>query len=82
MRYEVLRILYDAWKAEPERAEVQAFAFASDLGVWHAELFRVIEFLDRKGFVVYLGAGPIVRITPAGIRYLEEEAKGRRSIRG
>lgn len=81
MRYEVLRMLYDAWKQEPDRAAIHAYTFATDLGVWQAELFRVIEFLDRKGYVVYLGAGPLVHITPAGVRYLEEEAGGRRSIR-
>lgn len=81
MRFEVLQMLHQAWREEPDRAAIQAYSFAADLGVWHAELFRVIEFLDRKGFVTYLGAGPLVRITSEGIRYMEEEAKGRRSIR-
>ena len=81
MRYEVLRMLHEAWKREPDRPSVHAYVFAADLGVWHAELFRVIEFLDRKGYVTYMGAGPLVAITPAGVHYLEEEAGGRKSIR-
>ena len=80
MRYEVLLMLYTAAQSAPGDA-VQAWGWAQDLGVWHEELFRVFEFLDRAGLIEYLGAGPLVRITQAGIDYIESEGK-RRSIRG
>jgi hypothetical protein len=80
MRYEVLLMLYHAARASPENA-VNAWGFAQDLGVWHAELFRVVEFLERRGLVEYLGAGPVVRITAAGIEYVESEPR-RRTVRG
>lgn len=80
MRYEVLRMLYDATGAAEDGA-VRAWSFAPDLGVWREELFRVIEFLDRKRYLEYLGAGPTVRITRAGVEYIESEAERRKSIR-
>jgi hypothetical protein len=41
----------------------------------------VVEFLERRGLVEYLGAGPVVRITAAGIEYVESEPR-RRTVRG
>ena len=69
MRYEVLAMLFRAAAADP-REEVRCWSFAQDLGVWHAEVFRAIDFLDQAGLVEYCGAGPLVRITDAGIRYV------------
>lgn len=80
MRYEVLERLYRAADGQPG-TEVNCWGFASDLGVWHAEVFRVIEFLERHGYLEYLGAGPLVRLTPAGTEYVEGGGEGR-SIRG
>ena len=80
MRYEVLLMLYRATEGAMDRP-FNVVRFTQDLGVWHAELFRVVEWLDRKGFVRYLGAGPTVSLTPRGIAYIEREAAGRRSLR-
>lgn len=74
MRYEVLRMLYDAARRAPA-GEVHAWGFAGELGVWHTEVFRAIDFLDREGLLEYLGAGPLVRISPAGIDLVEGRAE-------
>ncbi len=67
--------------AVPPRSLVRVSAFADQLGVWREELFRVIEFLDRKGYLVYHGAGPSVSLTRQGVDYVERHAGRRRSIR-
>jgi hypothetical protein len=72
MRYEVLRMLHSAAAGDPER-EVRCWGFAQELGVWESELFRVLDFLDRVGLAEYCGAGPVVRITLAGVSYLERD---------
>lgn len=80
LRFEVLRMLYDATGGDPE-CEKNAWGFALELGIWHAELFRVIDWLSHHGYVRYCGPGPTVCITPDGIVYLRTERHRRRSIR-
>lgn len=74
MRYEVLRMLLSAASGDPER-NVHCWGFAKQLGVWEPEVFRVLDFLDSVGLAEYCGAGPVVRITPAGVNYLEADPK-------
>jgi len=80
MRYEVLYMLYRASEGRVEKQQ-NAWYFALELGVWHTELFRVVEWLDRKGLLRYCGAGPVVCLTPAGVDLIERRAGQRRSIR-
>lgn len=80
MRYEVLAALYGECARVPGCA-VHFSRFAHELGAWREELFRAVEWLDRKGYVVYHGAGPVVSITEKGTAYIEREAGKRRSIR-
>lgn len=80
MRFEVLDMLYRATEGHPDR-EINAWGVAVDLGIWHAELFRVVEWLERNGFLRYCGAGPTVCLTRAGVNFVELDAGGRRSIR-
>ena len=79
MRYEVLDMLYRASARDPER-RINCRGFAEDIGVWQAEVFRVVDFLDRIGFIQYCGAGPVVCITERGIDYLERGAGRRKRI--
>lgn len=79
MRYEVLLMLYRVSEGATDQV-VNAFGFAVDLGVWTAEVFRVVEWLARRGFVDYHGAGPAISITRAGVEYIEREGR-RRSLR-
>lgn len=69
MRYEVLRMLHSAASGDTGR-DVHCWGFAQQLGVWEPEVFRVLDFLDQVGLAQYCGAGPVVRITPAGMTYL------------
>lgn len=79
MRYEVLDMLCSVSRGDPERP-INCGSFAQEIGVWREEIFRVIDFLDRIGFVRYLGAGPLVSITARGIDYLERGAGRRKRI--
>jgi DNA-binding IclR family transcriptional regulator len=81
MRYEVLAAIYRGCEGKAGCTLVVS-AFAEKLGIWREELFRVLEFLDRKGFIVYHGAGPLVSITKVGIDYVERLGGRRKSIRG
>lgn len=80
MRFEVLALLFDACGREMN-CIVRVSDFADTLGVWREELFRTVEFLDRRGFLHYHGGGPSVSITQKGIDYIHSEAGRRRSIR-
>ena len=80
MRYEVLALLHRAACGSTER-ETNAWSFALDLGMWHAELFRVVDWLERRGLVRYCGAGPTICLTPAGAEFVELGARERHSIR-
>ena len=81
MRFEVLAAVYRASEGKAGNSLVVS-AFTQDLGIWREELFRVLEFLDRKGYIVYHGAGPLVSITRNGADYLERTGGRRKSIRG
>ena len=80
MRYEVLLMLYRATREEGDRP-LKALGFAQDLGVWQAELYRVVEWLERRGLVLYHGAGPTISLTPRGRAYIERQSGRRKSIR-
>lgn len=80
MRYEILSMLYRAAGGEVGR-EINCWSFATELGVWHAEVFRVLEYLDRRGYLKYRGAGPVVCLTPEGRDFMVSGSGARPSIR-
>lgn len=80
MRYEILSMLYRATGGDVDR-EINCWNFATELGVWHAEVFRVLEYLDRHSYIEYRGAGPVVCLTPAGREFIEGGSRDRRSVR-
>ena len=79
-RYEFLLRLYRSADQGPQ-AVVQAGDLGEELGMSRVQTFAVVEYLADQGFVEYLGAGPRVRISARGIRYIELEAGSRRTIR-
>ena len=81
MRYEVLHMLHSATEASADR-QVSAWRFAHHLGVWEEEVWNALVWLEQGGYVRIHHTGPVVSITLAGIRYLETEARRRRTIRG
>lgn len=81
LRYQVLQWVYDHAGAACT-VPVTGSQIGSALHLPYEELYRVIHYLEDRGYLVYLGAGPTVCITDKGIRYLEEEAGNRRTIRG
>ncbi len=80
MRYEVLQMLHRAAKGAPDKV-VNAWSFSTDLGIWHAEVFRVIEWLERHRLISYHGAGPAISITEAGVEYLNNGRHRRNTLR-
>ncbi|CAN5738747.1 hypothetical protein BH23GEM6_BH23GEM6_07150 [soil metagenome] len=80
MRHEVLLMLCRVAEGETTQV-VNAWSFSVDLGVWQAEVFRVIEWLERHGLVAYHGAGPAISITEKGVEYLNADWNRRGTIR-
>ncbi len=80
MRFEVLLMLYRASNGTSGEV-VSAWTFSQDLGVWRAEVFRVVEWLERHRLIQYHGAGPSISITPQGVTYLEARWNRRRKVR-
>ena len=80
MRYEVLALIHRAAEGRLD-VEVHASPLALELGVWSTELFRVIDFLTEHGYIDYLRAGPVLRLTRAGSLRIGAADEGRRSIR-
>jgi hypothetical protein len=81
MRYEVLRMLHHASAANPE-LRVDAWGFAQNLGVWEEEVWNTLVWLEQADLVRIYRVGPVVSITLAGIRYIEDEGNRRKTIRG
>ena len=79
-RYEFLLRLYQRTGPDPQGV-VHAGEIGYGLGLSRVQTFAVVEFLADQGFVEYLGAGPRVRISARGIRYIELEAGARRTVR-
>src|SRR5688572_25891513 len=66
MRYEVLLTLYQSAERCAEM-EINTAGFVDRLGVWRAEFYRVVEYLDHNGFIRYLRGGPTVCLTEKGV---------------
>lgn len=81
MRYELLLMLYQAANAQPGKP-VNAWAFATHLGAWEEEVRNTLVWLEEAGLVRIYHEGPVASITLAGVRYIEQEARRRRTIRG
>lgn len=77
MRYEVLDMIHRVSAGDTGRL-IHCAAFAQDLGVWREEVYRVIDFLDRAGYLRYRGAGPVVCITRGGVERLASDSGARR----
>lgn len=58
--------------------EVRGTALAGDLEIPLETAFAIVEYLSRKGYLDYHGAGPRVSITPLGVESLQAvEPRGR-----
>lgn len=80
LRYEFLSRVYQESGAATDRV-LPVCDFAEQLGIWPQELFRAVEFLERRAYLVYHGVGPRVSITVKGIDYIARYARRRRSLR-
>lgn len=81
LRYQVLDWVYDRTGADCSLT-VTGTQIGAGLGLSYEELYRIIHFLEDRGYLSYLGVGPRVCITEKGVRYLETESRKRKSIRG
>jgi hypothetical protein len=80
MRFEVLAAIHQACEGKTGCA-LRVATFTDQLGIWREELFRVLDFLDRRSYIEYHGAGPRVSVTQKGVDYVEHLARRRRSLR-
>ena len=79
VRYQVLEWLHQ--QVGGNCAEiVSAFRLAEQLDVSREEVFAAAEYLARRQYIDYIGAGPRVCLTEIGVQYLESGER-RRSIR-
>jgi hypothetical protein len=79
-RYDFLLRLYH-WTGADPRSVMHALDVGFDLGLTPVQTFAVVEFLSRRGYIDYLGAGPRIRITPMGVDFIRIGAGYRRTIR-
>lgn len=80
LRYRILKAIYDRTGGRCERV-VTGSEIGAYLDLRYEDLFRVVHFLEHHSFLQYLGAGPRVCLTGKGLRYIEEVAGKRKSIR-
>jgi len=80
LRYNILRVVYDLAGARCDKV-VTGSEIGSLLDLRYEDLFRIIHFLENHAYLTYLGPGPRVCITDRGIRYIEQLALRRRSLR-
>lgn len=79
VRYQVLEWLYQ--QVGGNCAEVvSAIGLSEHLDVTREEVFAATEYLARRQYIDYIGAGPRVCITDMGVQCLESTER-RRSIR-
>lgn len=80
LRYNVLSTIYERTGASCETT-ITGTEVGALLQLKYEDLFRVIHFLEFNGYLKYLDSGPRVCITFKGLRYIEELAGRRRSLR-
>lgn len=80
LRFEILRGVYENAHGDPA-VEVNASRFAGALAVPLEQVFAVVEFLSREGYLAYRGAGPRVALTRRGIDYLQDDSGRRGTLR-
>lgn len=79
LRYRVLEWLHQQVGRNCTEV-VSAFGASEHLDVPREEIFAAAEYLARRHYINYIGAGPRICITEVGLQYLEN-AERRRSIR-
>jgi hypothetical protein len=80
LRYSILETVYNQAGGHCDKV-VTGAEVGAVLDLRYEDLFRGIHFLEHHGYLTYLGSGPRVCITEKGVRYVEELAVRRRSVR-
>lgn len=80
LRYQVLHYVYEHAGQHCD-VVVKGSEIGTALNLRYEELFRITHFLETRGYLAYLGAGPRVCLTAKGIEYMELLAGRRRTIR-
>lgn len=80
LRFAVLRGVYELAGGDAS-VEVNASRFAPDFSIPLEQVFAIVEYLSREGYLAYQGAGPRVSLTPRGIEYLEDDSGRRGTLR-
>ncbi|CAN5778398.1 hypothetical protein BH23GEM6_BH23GEM6_26390 [soil metagenome] len=80
LRYKILRAVYEHAGSDTGRSTT-ATEIGTELSMGYEELFRTFSFLVDHGYLLCIGEGPRVCITPAGISYIEKAAGRRMTLR-
>lgn len=80
LRYRVLRTVYKRAGADCLRT-ITGPEVGAELNLPYETLYRAVQALVEAGYLIHLGAGPRICITPLGLRYVEELAGRRESVR-
>ena len=80
LRFEVLRGVYEVAEGDASM-EVNASRFADVLSIPLEQVFAIVEFLSREGYLAYRGAGPRVSVTARGIDYVADDSGRRGTLR-
>lgn len=79
-RFDFLMRLYQVTQSDPAQI-VHGGDIGYAIGFSGQQTFVIVEFLANSGYIEYLGAGPKIRISSRGKRYIEWEAETRQTIR-
>lgn len=79
-RYALLAGIY-ALAALAREAPISALDAGEAMGLSREDTFRMVQYLAHHDYLDYVGAGPRVRVTEKGVRFLTRTARRRRSIR-
>lgn len=79
MRREVLDLLFRL-SGGAAGAEFHAMDLGVELGAWKSELYRILDWLNRHGYVQGWGLGPNVSLTEKGVAYLQGPGRAEQEI--
>jgi DNA-binding IclR family transcriptional regulator len=80
LRYRVLRLIYERSDGSYARS-VTATEVGTELDLAYEDVFRVMDYLAERGYLFRLDDDSRVCITPRGMRYVEQTAGRRQTVR-
>jgi len=80
LRYRILRTIFERAGTQCD-VGVSVNEIGTELDLRFEDLFRSLSFLDERGYLTHLAAEARVCLAEKGVRYIQEGAGRRRSLR-